>query len=99
MRVKRGRGGGGGMIPLIAVKDNEGNVYTMPSDTNKCIIEVHYSTSYYTFIVQDVTTEEDGKEIYPKRTIIVPINKYNWIDFLAVKESEIGELVEEEMEV
>ena len=88
------------MRTLIAVKDNEGNVYTMPSNTDKCIIEIHYSTSYYTFVVQNVAIrEEDGKEIYPKSTIIVPINKDNWIDFLAVKESEIGELVEEEMEV
>ena len=83
------------METLIAVKDNEGNVYTMPSSTNKSIIEIHYSTSYYQFIVQDVIEGEDGKILYPEKTIIVPINENNWIDFLAVKESEIGELVEE----
>ena len=83
------------MKPLIAVKDNKSNVYTMPSNTNKSITEIHYSTSYYQFIVQDVITGEDGEVLYPEKTIIVPINENNWIDFLAVKESEIGELVEE----
>ena len=84
------------MRTLIAVKDSAGNVYTMPSNTSKCIIEIHYSTSYYQFIVQDVITGEDGEKAYPEKTIIVPINENNWIDFLAVKESELWELVEEE---
>ena len=83
------------MRTLIVVKDNTGNVYTMPSNTNKCIIEIHYSTSYYQFIVQDVVTGKDGEKSYPEKTVIVPINENNWIDFLAVKESELGELVEE----
>ena len=86
------------MRTLIAVKDSEGNVYTMPSNTSKCIIEIHYSTSYYQFIVQDVITGEGGEELYPEKTIIVPINGSNLIDFLSVKESELGELVEEVME-
>ena len=80
------------MISLIAVKDSIGNVYTMPSSTSKCITEIHYSTSYYQFIVQDVVTGEDGEKSYPEKTIIVPINGNNWIDFLSVKESELGEL-------
>ena len=50
------------MRTLIAVKDSTGNVYTMPSNTSKCIIEIHYSTSYYQFIVQDVITKEDGEK-------------------------------------
>lgn len=83
------------MRTLISVKDSTGNVYTMPSNTSKCIIEIHYSTSYYQFTVQDVITGEDGEELYPEKTIIVPINENNWIDFLAVKESELGELLEE----
>ena len=83
------------MKTLLAVKDSEGNVYTMPSETSTCILEVTYSTSYYQFIVQDVITGEDGEILYPEKTIIVPINEDNWIDFIAVKESEIGELVEE----
>ena len=86
------------MKPLIAVKDNEGNIYAMPSNTNKSITEIHYSTSYYQFMVQDVVTSEGGQTIYPEKTIIVPINESNWVDFLAVKESEIGELVEEKEE-
>ena len=86
------------MRTLIAVKDSTGNVYTMPSNTSKCIIEIHYSTSYYQFIVQDVITGEGGEELYPEKTIIVPINGSNLIDFLSVKESELGELVEEVME-
>lgn len=81
------------MRHLIAVKDNEGNVYTMPSNTDKSIIEIHYSTSYYQFVVQDVITGEDGETLYPEKTIIVPINESNWVDFLAVKESELGELI------
>ena len=82
------------MKPLVAVKDSKGNVYTMPSETSTCILEVHYSTSYYQFVVQDVITGEDGETLYPEKTIIVPINENNWVDFIAVKESEIGELVE-----
>ena len=80
------------MRSLIAVKDSTGNVYTMPSSTSKCITEIHYSTSYYQFIVQDVIAGDDGEELYPEKTIIVPINGNNWIDFLSVKESELGEL-------
>ena len=83
------------MKTLIAVKDNEGNVYAMPSETSTCILEVTYSTSYYQFIVQDVLTGEDGETLYSEKTIIVPINESNWVDFLAVKESELGEIVEE----
>ena len=83
------------METLLAVKDSEGNVYTMPSETSTCILEVTYSTSYYQFEVQDTVEDEDGTITYPKKTIIVPINTDNWIDFLAVKKNEIGELVEE----
>ena len=83
------------MKTLIAVKDNEGNVYTMPSETSTCILEVHYSSAYYQFEVQDTELRDDGALYYPKKTIIVPINESNWLDFLAVKESELGELVEE----
>lgn len=83
------------MEKLLAVKDKQGNVYTMPSETSTCILEVHYSTSYYQFEVQDTVEQEDGTITYPEKTIIVPINTDNWIDFLAVKESQIGELVEE----
>ena len=86
------------MKPIISVKDKQGNVYTMPSETSTCILEVTYSTSYYQFIVQDVVTGEDGETLYPEKTIIVPINENNWVDFLAVKESEIGELVTEGLE-
>ena len=82
------------MRTLIAVKDSIGNVYTMPSDTSKCIIEIHYSTSYYQFIVQDVMIGEGGEKIYPEKTIIVPINENNWIDFISIKERELGELEE-----
>ena len=83
------------MKPLIAVKDKQGNVYTMPSETSTCILEVSYSTSYYQFEVQDTVEHENGMITYPKKTIIVPINEEKWIDFIAVDENEIGELVEE----
>ena len=83
------------MKTLISVRDKEGRVYSMPSKSPTCILEVHYTTSYYQFIVQDVITGEDGEVSYPEKTIIVPINESGWVDFLAVKESELGELVEE----
>ena len=83
------------MKTLLAVKDNEGNVYTMPSETSTCILEVHYSTSYYQFEVQDTVEHDNGMITYPQKTIIVPINTDNWVDFLAVDENEIGEIVEE----
>ena len=82
------------MNPLIGVKDNEGNVYTMPSKTSTCILEVTYSTSYYQFEVQDTVEHEDGTITYPKKTIIVPINTDNWVDFIAINGKEqIGELL------
>ena len=65
------------MKPIISVKDKQGNVYTMPSETSTCILEVTYSTSYYQFEVQDVITGEDGETLYPKKTIIVPIDENN----------------------
>ena len=80
------------MRTLITVKDSAGNVYTMPSNTSKCITEIHYSTSYYQFIVQDVITGDDGETLYPEKTIIVPIDGENWVDFISVKENELGEL-------
>ena len=83
------------MKPLLAVKDIEGNVYTMPSETSTCILEITYSTSYYQFEVQDTVEHENGTITYPQKTIIVPINTDNWVDFLAVDENEIGEIVEE----
>lgn len=85
------------MRTLIAVKDSTGNIYTMPSNTSRCITEIHYSTSYYQFIVQDVITGDNGEKTYPEKTIIVPINEGNWIDFLSVKESELGEFEIKEM--
>ena len=82
------------MKPLIAVKDSEGNVYTMPSESSTCILEVHYSTSYYQFEVQDTELSDDGALYFPKKTIIVPINTDNWVDFIAINGKEqIGELL------
>ena len=78
---------------MLKVKDKNGVIYTMPSDTPKCILSVHYSTSYYQFEVQDHLVDENGKETFPKKDIIVPINTDNWIDFIAVNEYEIGSLV------
>ena len=83
------------MNPIISVKDKQGNVYTMPSKASTCILEIHYSTSYYQFEVQDTVEHEDGTITYPKKTIIVLINKGNWVDLIAVDENEIGEIVEE----
>lgn len=79
---------------LLKVKDNEGNIYTMPSETPKCILEVHYSTSYLQFVIQDYSIDEYGSEIYPIKDIIVPLDTGNWVDMIAIKEDEIGSLVE-----
>ena len=79
---------------LLAVKDSKGNVYTMPSETSTCILEVTYSTSYYQFEVQDTELGDDGTFYFPKKTIIVPINTDNWVDFIAINDKEqIGELL------
>jgi hypothetical protein len=80
---------------ILSVKDKHGNIYSMPSETPQCILEVHYSTSYIQFIVQDYVIEEDGTEKFPEKDIIVPLNEENWIDFIAIKDSEIGEIVRE----
>ncbi|QUW34562.1 hypothetical protein J8Y17_28110 (plasmid) [Bacillus cereus] len=78
---------------LLAIKDSKGEVYTMPSQTDKCIYEVHYSTSYIQFIVQDIV-EEDGKVLYPSKNIFVILENSNPIDLIALKDDEIGELVD-----
>lgn len=78
----------------LKVKDNKGEVYTMPSETPKCILEVHYSTSYYEFVVQDYFIDDDGKNKFPSKSIIVPINSDNWVDFIAVKDDQYGEIME-----
>lgn len=81
------------MKPLLAVRDKNGEIYTMPSDSPKCILEVHYSTSYYQFVVQDHVVDDEGNETFPQKDIIVPLNTDNWVDFIAVKEHEIGSIV------
>jgi len=78
---------------LLKVKDSKGEIYTMPSDTPKCILEVHYSTSYYQFIAQDYSVDDEGKEFFPLKNIIVPLDNRNWVDFIAVKEDEIGKII------
>lgn len=79
---------------LISVKDKEGNIYSMPSETDMCILAVHYSTSYLQFEVQDTEEDASGTLYYPKKTIFVPLNRENWLDFIAVDEDKIGEIVE-----
>jgi len=83
------------MKRLIQVKDKSGNVYSMPSNSPQCILEVHYSTSYYQFVVQDYVIDENGEEKFPEKDIIVPLNTDNWIEFIAIDSEEIGEIVEE----
>lgn len=82
--------------PLLIVKDSQGEVYTMPSDTPKCILEVHYSTSYLQFVVQDHIVDEEGNERFPEKNVIVPLNEDNWIDFIAVNDDEYGALLNKE---
>lgn len=84
------------MNPIIAVKDKQGKIYTMPSETATCILEVHYTTSYYQFVVQDTVEGDCGALYFPEKTIIVPIDESNWIDFISVLENETGELVKVE---
>ena len=86
------------MNTILKVKDKEGSIFTMPSNSPKCILEVHYSTSYYQFIVQYPTIDEHGIERFFTKNIIVPLNEENWIDFIAVDSDEIGELLEENAE-
>lgn len=61
----------------IKVADDKGNIYTMPSKTDRCILEVHYTKSSYEFIVQDVEGNEKGDTIFPKKSVIVPLHKVN----------------------
>lgn len=60
---------------LFRVVDADGEVYTMPSDTPKCILEIHYHSTGYDFIVQDYFIDKDGKENYPEKTIFVPLQE------------------------
>lgn len=78
---------------MLKVEDESGNIYTMPSGTPRCILEVHYSTSYYQFIVQDYSVDDSGDVKYLTKDIIVPINEDNWFDFIAVGEYEIGKII------
>lgn len=80
-------------MTLITVEDKDGNRYSMPSEGPQCILEIHYSTSYLQFKVQDHFTDENGKETFPGKDVIVPLDTENWVDFIAVDEDELGRII------
>ena len=78
---------------LIKVKDNQsGEVYTNEMDSDKCILEIHFCTSYAQVKVQDVINES-GKMSYPTHDIILPPLKgmVNWVDLIATQNDNVGE--------
>lgn len=77
---------------LIKVKDYEGNLYTNEMFNNdRTILEMHFCTSYTQVIVQTIETDENGKQTYPEKNIIIPLENASWVDMIAVSEDEIGE--------
>lgn len=76
---------------LIKVKDSKGKVFSNDISQFECIIEIHFCTSYTQVVVQEKDSEED-KTV--RKDIIIPIKNGNKleqaIDFLAVKNDEIG---------
>lgn len=80
-------------MTLITVEDKDGKRYSMPSKRPRCILEVHYSTSYLQFVVQDHYTDENGNETFPEKDVIVPLEGSNGVDFIAVNENEIGRII------
>jgi hypothetical protein len=81
----------------IKVMDKEGNIYSTDLSSNKCIYEIHFSTSYTQFEVQEVVIDSDGNKLYKKKSVIVPVEGKDdlatAIDFLAVSDDEIGKIV------
>lgn len=84
------------MSPFLKVKDSNGTLFTMPSETPHCILSMHYCTSYYEVEVQEYNHNDKGEEIYPTKTFFIPLNTDNWIDFIALQGEEMGELVTEQ---
>lgn len=81
------------MESLISVADKNGMVYSMPSKTARCILEIHYSTSYLQFVVQDERKNEDGTSSLATKNVFVTLNTENWVDWLAVNSDDVGKLI------
>ena len=79
---------------LIRIKDQDGKVFTMPSDKPDRILEVYYHTTYYQFIVQESRVNEYGELRLDERDIFVPIGKMNWKDFMPIAKEDIGSIIE-----
>lgn len=78
---------------LLAVEDSKGEIFTIPSNTGQCILEVHYCTSYYTFVVQEQKINAEGETIYPTKEIFVELKNSNWVDLIALEGEERGKIV------
>ena len=78
---------------ILAVKDSKGELYTMPSTSGKCILSVHYSTSYLTFELQGEEEDSYGNITYPEKSVYVELDGSNFVDCIAISGEERGTLV------
>ena len=70
-----------------------GKIYKFTSDESQdLILEVHYSTSYFQFVVQDTVIDVDGHSRYNYRDLCYILDNANPIDLIAIDENEHCEI-------
>lgn len=67
-----------------------GKIYGFSSNpTENTIIEIHYCTSYFQFVIQEYN---EGRYII--KNLICPFDNANPIDLMCIGEGELGEIVQ-----
>ena len=74
----------------LRVKDlSTGNIYRFQSGGNgNSILEIHFCTSYFQFVVQGQVQDMDGRFIYTYKDLCYVFENANPFDLLAVNEDE-----------
>jgi hypothetical protein len=77
-------------LSKLRVNDlSTGKVYKFTSNENEnCILEIHYCSSYFQFVVQDAVKHENGFTIYTHRDLCFVFENANWIDLSAINNNE-----------
>ncbi len=77
----------------LKVKDlSSGEIYEFNRSGNgNCILEIHYCTSYFQFVVQK-EIEKDGIKKYSQKDLCYIFKNVNLIDLIAVNDDELCEI-------
>lgn len=76
----------------LIVIDKFGNDFTFNKEDD-CILEIHYCTSYYQFVVQQKLIDDKGEHYFIKKDLIHTHDNYeNPIDLLCVNDEDLCEI-------